>query len=238
MNENIVQLEHIHKEFSMGKNTVQILKDVNTSIRRGEFVAIMGASGSGKSTLLNIIGCLDKPTEGTYFLDGQRINDLNDDELARIRNRKLGFIFQSFNLLPYYTAQKNVEVSLAYQNRKDRSLIAKGLLERVGLGHRLNHKPAEMSGGEKQRIAIARALSTNPDLLLADEPTGALDSKSGIQVMGLFKELHQEGKTIIMVTHDWEIGEQAERIIMFKDGRIEYGDTGNHSLSPRWNLAQ
>lgn len=238
MNENIVQLEHIHKEFSMGKNTVQILKDVNTSIRRGEFVAIMGASGSGKSTLLNIIGCLDKPTEGTYFLDGQRINDLNDDELARIRNRKLGFIFQSFNLLPYYTAQKNVEVSLAYQNRQDRSLIAKGLLERVGLGHRLNHKPAEMSGGEKQRIAIARALSTNPDLLLADEPTGALDSKSGIQVMGLFKELHQEGKTIIMVTHDREIGEQAERIIMFKDGRIEYGDTGNHSLSPRWNLAQ
>lgn len=238
VNENVVQLEHIHKEFSLGKGTVQVLKDVNTTIRRGEFVAIMGASGSGKSTLLNIIGCLDKPTEGSYFLDGQLINDLNDDELARFRNLKLGFIFQSFNLLPYYTAQRNVEVPLAYQNRKDRSLVAKELLERVGLGHRLNHKPAEMSGGEKQRIAIARALSTNPDVLLADEPTGALDSKSGIQVMGLFKELHREGKTIIMVTHDREIGEQAERIIMFKDGRIEYGDTGNHSLSPRWNMAQ
>ena len=238
MNENVIQLEHISKEFSLGKNTVQILIDVNTTIRRGEFVAIMGASGSGKSTLLNIIGCLDKPTEGSYFLDGQLINDLNDDELARFRNLKLGFVFQSFNLLPYYTAQRNVEVHLSYQNRKDRSMIAKELLERVGLGHRLNHKPAEMSGGEKQRIAIARALSTNPDLILADEPTGALDSKSGIQVMGLFKELHREGKTIIMVTHDREIGEQAERIILFKDGRIENGDTGNHSIGPRWNMAQ
>lgn len=237
MHENVIQLEHIHKEFSLGKNTVQILKDVNTTIRRGEFVAIMGASGSGKSTLLNIIGCLDKPTEGSYYLDGQLINDLNDDELARFRNLKLGFVFQNFNLLPYYTAQRNVEVPLAYQNRKDRSMIAMGLLERVGLGHRLNHKPAEMSGGEKQRIAIARALSTNPDLLLADEPTGALDSQSGIQVMGLFKELHREGKTIIMVTHDREIGEQAERIILFKDGRIEDGDIGNHSLGPRWNMA-
>ncbi|OLN33008.1 ABC transporter ATP-binding protein [Desulfosporosinus metallidurans] len=238
MTENIIQLEHIYKEFSLGKNTVQILKDVNTTIRRGEFVAIMGASGSGKSTLLNIIGCLDQPTDGSYLLDGQLINDLNDDELARFRNLKLGFVFQNFNLLPYYTAQRNVEVPLSYQNRKDRSMIAKELLERVGLGHRLNHKPTEMSGGEKQRIAIARALSTNPDLLLADEPTGALDSQSGIQVMGLFKELHREGKTIIMVTHDREIGEQAERIIMFKDGRIENGDTGNHSLSPRWNMAQ
>jgi len=237
VNENVIRLEHIHKEFSLGKNTVQILIDVNTTIRRGEFVAIMGASGSGKSTLLNIIGCLDKPTEGSYFLDGQLINDLNDDELARFRNLKLGFVFQSFNLLPYYTAQRNVEVPLSYQNRKDRSVIAKELLERVGLGHRLNHKPAEMSGGEKQRIAIARALSTNPDLILADEPTGALDSKSGIQVMRLFKELHREGKTIIMVTHDREIGEQAERIILFKDGRIENGDNGNHSLSPRWNMA-
>ena len=238
MNENIIQLEHIYKEFSLGKEKVQILKDVSTTIRRGEFVAIMGASGSGKSTLLNIIGCLDKPTDGSYLLDGQLINDLNDDELARFRNIKLGFVFQSFNLLPYYTAQRNVEVPLSYQNRKDRSLIAKELLERVGLGHRLNHKPAEMSGGEKQRIAIARALSTNPDLLLADEPTGALDSKSGFQVMGLFQELHREGKTIIMVTHDREIGEQAERIIMFKDGRIENEDIGNHSVSPRWNMAQ
>ncbi|MHB8077265.1 ABC transporter ATP-binding protein [Desulfosporosinus fructosivorans] len=157
--------------------------------------------------------------------------------IARFRNLKLGFVFQNFNLLPYYTAQRNVEVPLSYQNRKDRSVIAKELLERVGLGHRLNHKPAEMSGGEKQRIAIARAISTNPDLILADEPTGALDSKSGIQVMGLFKELHREGKTIIMVTHDREIGEQAERIILFKDGRIENGDTGNHSLSLRRNMA-
>ncbi|GAB6173018.1 ABC transporter ATP-binding protein [Paradesulfitobacterium aromaticivorans] len=237
MNADIVQLDGIHKEFAMGKETVQILIDVSLSIKKGEFVAIMGASGSGKSTLLNIVGCLDKPSAGSYVLDGQLINNLGDDELSRIRNRKLGFVFQSFNLLPYYTAQRNVEVSLSYQNRKDRSEVAKSLLERVGLGHRLNHKPAEMSGGEKQRIAIARALSTNPDIILADEPTGALDSKSGTQVMDIFRELHQEGKTIIMVTHDRSIGELAERIIMFKDGRIEHGDTRNHSLGTRWHMA-
>lgn len=225
MSAEIVQLDHIHKEFAMGKETVRILTDVSLSIRKGEFIAIMGASGSGKSTLLNIIGCLDKPSAGSYKLDGQLINDLGDDELSRIRNRKLGFVFQSFNLLPYYTAQRNVEVSLSYQNRKDRREIAKLFLERVGLGHRLHHKPAEMSGGEKQRIAIARALSTDPDIILADEPTGALDSKSGAQVLSIFRELHQEGKTIVMVTHDRSIGEQAERIIMFKDGRIEDGVT-------------
>lgn len=237
MNEPLLRLENINKSFNVGKSTIDILKEVSVDINRGEFVAIMGASGSGKSTLLNIIGCLDQPSSGEFYLDGQLMNTLSDDELARIRNRKLGFVFQSFNLLPYYTAQKNVEVSLSYQNRKDRSQIAKELLERVGLGHRLNHKPAEMSGGEKQRIAIARALSANPDIILADEPTGALDSKSGTQVLKIFHELHHEGKTIIMVTHDQSIGEQAERIIRFKDGRIENGDTRNHSLSSRWNMA-
>lgn len=237
MSQTILELNQINKEFMMGKSKVHILKDVSLKVQRGEFVAIMGASGSGKSTLLNIIGCLDQPTSGEYLLDGVKINNLNDDELARIRNQKLGFIFQSFNLLSYYNAQKNVEVSLAYQNRKDRATIAKELLERVGLGHRLDHKPAEMSGGEKQRIAIARALSTNPDILLADEPTGALDSKSGEQIMSIFKELHQEGKTIIMVTHDREIGEACQRVIRFKDGRIDNGDTRDGEAGLRWNLA-
>lgn len=238
MKQHLIELENINKEFKLGKSTVHILKDVNFTVERSEFIAIMGASGSGKSTLLNIIGCLDEPTSGSYLLDGQQINGLSDDKLARIRNIKLGFVFQSFNLLSYYSALKNVEVSLAYQNRKDRSVIAKELLERVGLGHRLKHKPAEMSGGEKQRIAIARALSTNPDIILADEPTGALDSNSGTQVMEIFKELHAEGKTIVMVTHDPIIGAAAERIIRFKDGRIEHGDTGNHQVGLRRNLAQ
>jgi len=221
----LIELEKVNREIKLGKSTVHILIDVCLKVERGEFIAIMGASGSGKSTLLNIIGCLDEPTSGSYLLDGQQINGLSDDALSRLRNRKLGFVFQSFNLLSYYTAQKNVEVALAYQNRKDRSAIAKDLLERVGLGHRLKHKPAEMSGGEKQRIAIARALSTNPDIILADEPTGALDSNSGDQILQIFQELHREGKTIVMVTHDQSIGERAERIIRFKDGRIDYGDS-------------
>lgn len=238
MGNYLIELENVNKEFMLGKSTVHILKDVSLKVRRGEFIAIMGASGSGKSTLLNIIGCLDEPTSGSYLLDGQLINGLNDDELSRIRNRKLGFVFQSFNLLSYYTAQKNVEVALAYQNRKDRSAIAKDLLERVGLGHRLNHKPSEMSGGEKQRMAIARALSTNPDIILADEPTGALDSTSGQQVMQIFQELNREGKSIVMVTHDQNIGEMAERIIRFKDGRIDYGDSRNPSVGDRRNLAK
>jgi len=228
LTEHLIELNDINKEFTMGKSKVHILREVSLHILRGEFVAIMGASGSGKSTLLNIIGCLDQPSSGSYLLNSEKINDLNDDELSRIRNRKIGFVFQNFNLISYYTAQKNVEVPLAYQNRRDRSAIAKELLERVGLGHRIKHKPAEMSGGEKQRIAIARALSTNPDLILADEPTGALDSNSGAQVMEIFKELHAEGKTIVMVTHDPNIGAIAQRIIRFRDGRIDHGVIGNH----------
>lgn len=238
MTEYLIELNNINKEFMMGKSKVHILKDVSMHISRGEFVAIMGASGSGKSTLLNIIGCLDQPSSGSYLLDSERINNLTDDELSRIRNRKIGFVFQNFNLISYYTAQKNVEMALSYQNRRDRNAIAHELLERVGLGHRVKHKPAEMSGGEKQRIAIARALSTNPELILADEPTGALDSKSGAQVMEIFKELHAEGKTIVMVTHDPNIGATAQRIIMFRDGRIDHGVIGNHQAGDRWDLAQ
>ena len=225
MRESLLKLDDITKEFPMGKTTLAVLKGVSVEVRRGEFVAIMGASGSGKSTMLNIIGCLDKPSTGNYHFGDVLINDLDDDELSVIRNRKLGFVFQSFNLLPYYTALRNVEVPLSYQNKSDRSVVAQQLLERVGLGHRLDHKPSEMSGGEKQRIAIARALSTNPDIILADEPTGALDSKSGEQVMEIFGELHREGKTIIMVTHDQAIAKHAERAIHFKDGRIEHGDS-------------
>lgn len=225
MEESLLRLENITKDFPMGKTTLPVLKGVSVTVNRGEFVAIMGASGSGKSTMLNIIGCLDKPSQGTYHFGNVLINELDDDELSAIRNQKLGFVFQSFNLLPYYTALKNVEVPLSYQNKPDRTEIAKQLLERVGLGHRLEHKPSEMSGGEKQRIAIARALSTNPDVLLADEPTGALDSNSGTQVMEIFSELHREEKTIIMVTHDPGIAAYAERVIRFRDGRIEHGDS-------------
>lgn len=215
-----IKLVDINKEFNVGKSKLKILKDVNLTIKKGEFVAVMGASGSGKSTLLNIIGCLDRPSSGTYYLNGSLIDKLRDDDLAYIRNKELGFIFQTFNLLSYYTALRNVEVPLSYSNRKDRRQIATKLLESVGLGHRINHKPSEMSGGERQRIAIARALSTNPSVLLADEPTGSLDSKSGAEIMGLFKELHNQGKTIIMVTHDKDVAGYAERRILFRDGVV------------------
>jgi len=218
--DNVIKLTNIVKEFDIGKDKLKILNAVNLNIKKGEFISIMGASGSGKSTLLNIIGCLDRPSSGSYQLGDRIIDELSDDELALIRNKELGFVFQTFNLLPYYTAIRNVEVPLSYSNRKDRREVAEKLLESVGLGHRTNHKPSEMSGGEKQRIAIARALSTNPSVILADEPTGSLDSRTGQEIMGIFNKLHSEGKTIIMVTHDKEVAANAERIIVFKDGGI------------------
>lgn len=219
MNELII-LKDINKEYDIGSEKLKILKDINVNIKKGEFVAIMGASGSGKSTLLNIIGCLDKPSSGSYMFNGKSIDIAKSDELALIRNREIGFVFQSFNLIPYYSAIKNVEVPLSYSNGKNRRELAEKLLKDVGLGHRFYHKPSLMSGGERQRVAIARALITNPDLILADEPTGALDSKSGEEVMSMFEKMHSEGKTIILVTHDIQVAKYAERIINVKDGVV------------------
>lgn len=220
MDDYIIKLEYINKTVNLGAAKLTILKNIDLRVKKGEFLAIVGASGSGKSTLLNIIGCLDRPTSGTYLLNNQEIDRLKDDELAFIRNREIGFVFQSFNLIPYYTALRNVEVPLTYGRTSNRKEIAENLLVRLGLGERLNHKPNIMSGGEKQRVAIARALSTEPSLILADEPTGALDSKSGQEVLKIFSKLHSEGKTIIMVTHNQENAQYAERTIVLKDGEI------------------
>lgn len=208
----------------MGTSTVRALDGVDLDIKKNEFVAIMGASGSGKSTLMNILGCLDSPTEGTYTLNGNEVSRLSDDELAKTRNFQLGFVFQSFHLLPRLTALKNAALPLLYsfdkQHRSKREERAKEILERVGLSNRMDHKPAELSGGERQRVAIARALINNPDLILADEPTGNLDSTTAVEIMDLFKKLHLQGQTIIMVTHEPSIAAYAQRTIRLKDGRI------------------
>jgi len=221
MDKTLIELSKINKNIRLGSGNLSILKDIDLSIRQGEFVAIIGASGSGKSTLLNILGCLDKPSSGSYHFKGQPIDQMKDDQLAQIRNREIGFVFQSFNLIPYYSALRNVEVPLAYAAASDRRATAKTLLERVGLGERLDHRPTVLSGGEKQRVAIARALSVNPSLILADEPTGALDSRSGQEIIAIFKQMHDEGKTIIMVTHDPNIASHAQRTIVVRDGVID-----------------
>ena len=217
---NTIELNGITREIRLGNTILTILKDITLDIRKGEFVAIMGASGSGKSTLLNILGCLDKPSAGTYKLMGQTIDKLKEDQLASIRNKEIGFVFQSFNLIPYYTALRNVEVPLTYASAPERRQRASYLLERVGLKDRMHQSPSVLSGGEKQRVAIARALSVNPGLILADEPTGALDSHSGDEILRIFEELHAEGKTIVMVTHDPAIARYAERTIVVKDGVV------------------
>jgi len=216
----MIELENITKIYRMGKVEVPALRGVNLTIDDGEMMAIVGASGSGKSTLMNIIGFLDKPTLGTYILEGVDVSRLNDDKLAEMRNKKIGFVFQNYNLLPRASAITNVELPLVYSRggqRRKRSLEA---LERVGLGPRANHKPTELSGGEQQRVAIARALVANPSIILADEPTGNLDSVSTNEIISIFCRLNQEGITIIMVTHEMEIAHQAKRIIRLLDGRI------------------
>ncbi|WP_304941322.1 ABC transporter ATP-binding protein [Turicibacter sp. TJ11] len=222
MVEDILSMKNITKSYYLGEEEQIILKGINLTVNRGEFVSILGPSGSGKSTMMNIIGCLDKATSGQYMLSGRDIKDLDENQLAEIRSKEIGFIFQSFQLLPRLTALQNVELPMIYSGVSPvkRKQIAKKMLERVGLSDRLNHYPNQLSGGQQQRVAIARALSTNPTILLADEPTGALDQRTGHQVMELFKELHAEGRTIIMITHDEKIAKQATRIVRILDGNI------------------
>jgi putative ABC transport system ATP-binding protein len=226
----LIRTEDLWKTYQMGDSEVHALQGVSFEIARNEYVAIMGPSGSGKSTLMNLIGCLDSPTRGQYWLNGKLVSEMNDDELAHIRNREIGFVFQTFNLLPRASALHNVELPLVYSgiSPRDRLERAKRALDMVELGERMDHKPNELSGGQRQRVAIARALVNQPSILLADEPTGNLDSKTGIEIMKLFDRLHTGGNTIILVTHERDIAEYAHRIISIRDGKIA-GDerTGN-----------
>ncbi len=216
----MIKLEDITKVYRMGEVEVNALRGITLSITKGEMVAIIGASGSGKSTLLNIIGCLDRPTSGKYIFDGADVSQLNDNQLAEMRNRKFGFVFQEYNLLSRATALSNVELPLIYGGGGRRPQRAMEALERVGLGARAKHKPTELSGGEQQRVAIARALVNNPALILADEPTGNLDSKTTAEIVSMFRQLNQEGITVVMVTHEADIASQAQRIIRLHDGEI------------------
>jgi len=219
----IIKTEALTREYAIGAETIRALRGVDLVIRRNEFVAVMGPSGSGKSTLMNVIGCLDTPTAGEYWLNGQRVSDLNDSELAHIRNKEIGFVFQTFNLLPRATALHNVELPLIYAGvpAKERRERAGAALESVGLGDRQDHRPAELSGGQRQRVAVARALINHPSILLADEPTGNLDSKTGEEIMRLFEQLHGRGQTIILVTHESDIAAHARRQIHILDGVID-----------------
>ena len=230
----MIQLENIHKTYNNGQ-PLHVLKGINLHIERGEFVSIMGASGSGKSTLLNILGILDNYDEGSYYLDGELIRDLSESKAADYRNRMIGFVFQSFNLIPFKNALENVALPLFYRgvNRKRRNALALEYLDRLGLAEWAHHLPNELSGGQKQRVAIARALITQPQILLADEPTGALDSRTSIEVMQLLKQLNEEGQTIIVVTHESGVANQTNRIVHIKDGMIGHiEDNVNHNASP------
>lgn len=221
----VLDIENVSKSYKLGKLEVPVLKDINLTINEGEFAAIMGPSGSGKSTLMNLIGCLDRPTSGSIIIAGMDISKLSDVELAMIRGKRIGFVFQTFNLISRFTAQKNVELPMVYQDvpGKRREKRAKELIEMLGLGERARHKPAELSGGQRQRVAIARALANEPEIILADEPTGNLDSKTGKEIMQIFDKIHSEGRTILMVTHDRELAGNCDRIIRLKDGKIETG---------------
>ncbi len=219
----LIQIEDLCKVYNPGENEVRALDHVSLIVNTGEYVAIIGQSGSGKSTLMNMLGCLDVPSSGEYILNGQNVSRLTDDELSDIRNQEIGFIFQGFNLIPSFTAVENVELPLLYRGvgKRERHELAVKALEKVGLSKRMEHKPSEMSGGQQQRVAIARAIAQAPPVILADEPTGNLDSGSSKEIIQILKELHKEGRTVILITHDNEIAAQAKRVIRIKDGKIE-----------------
>ena len=219
----LIETHDLWKTYTMGAEEVHALRGVSVDIERGEYIAIMGPSGSGKSTLMNLVGCLDSPTKGSYLLNGRRVSDMTDNELARIRNEEIGFVFQTFNLLPRASALQNVELPLVYAGvgSRDREVRARAALEKVDLLPRMTHRPNELSGGQRQRVAVARALVNSPSLLLADEPTGNLDSKTGAEILALFARLHQAGNTIVLVTHEAEVAAFAHRVLQLKDGELE-----------------
>ena len=220
---DVIRIRELTREYRMGEETILALRGVSLDIRRNEYVAIMGPSGSGKSTMMNLLGCLDTPSGGEYWLNGAEVSRLSDDDLARVRNREIGFVFQTFNLLPRSTALHNVELPLVYAgaSARERRARAAAALERVGLGDRMDHRPNELSGGQRQRVAIARALVNQPSILLADEPTGNLDSVTSEEIMRVFGDLHASGQTVIMVTHEPDIAAHAERVVVLRDGRVE-----------------
>lgn len=233
----LIQINDIGRKYVIGAETIHALKSVTLEINKGEFVALMGPSGSGKSTLMNILGCLDTPTRGAYILNGINVSDMSDDQLAEVRNKEIGFVFQTFNLLPRSTSLDNVALPLIYAglSKKKREEKARAALESVGLGNRVDHKPNELSGGQRQRVAVARALINDPSIILADEPTGNLDTKTSIEIMGLLEEIHSKGNTIILVTHEEDIAQHAHRIVRMRDGLIEddYPNNDIKSVSPR-----
>ncbi len=228
----IIQINNLTRNFKLGTELIKVLKGISFEVQKNEYVALMGPSGSGKSTLMNIIGCLDTPTGGDYILNNKNVSKLTDNELAEIRNKEIGFVFQTFNLLPRSTALENVALPLIYagKNTKDRKEIATNMLTQVGLSDRLDHKPNELSGGQRQRVAVARAMVNSPSIILADEPTGNLDTKTSYEIMALFDDIHKKGNTIILVTHEEDIAQHAHRIIRLRDGEIE-SDIKNENIT-------
>lgn len=231
----IIRLEDIRKTYNLGKVKIDVLKGVSLSIQKNEYVAIMGPSGSGKSTLMNLVGCLDKPTSGNYTLNNKLVSTMSENELAEVRNKEIGFVFQTFNLMSRLSAVENVALPLIYaaQGKSKRTARAIEVLNAVGLGHRLTHKPNELSGGERQRVAVARALVNNPSIILADEPTGNLDTRTSYEIMDLFEDIHKKGNTVILVTHEEDIARYAHRIIRLRDGMIENDAINTNKLDPK-----
>lgn len=223
MSENVIEIRDIVRNFKLGQEEVKVLKGIDLDIKRGDYIAFMGPSGSGKSTLMNLLGCLDTPTSGSYRLNGTDVSSLSDDQLADIRNTEIGFVFQTFNLLPRTTALDNVALPMIYagMSKRDRNARATDVLASVGLADRMDHQPNQLSGGQRQRVAVGRALVNNPSIILADEPTGNLDSKTGVEIMALFDKIHADGNTVILVTHEEDIAEHAHRVIRLRDGVVE-----------------